>query len=844
MLDAPAPLPVDPVLPAVLAALRSHGSAVLRAEPGAGKTTRVPPALLDAGLAGTRERPGRILVLEPRRVAARAACRRIAEERGWRVGEEVGYQVRFDRRDSAATRILFVTAGVLVQRLQSDPFLDGVAIVVFDEFHERALDLDLAFAMTRRVQREARPELLILAMSATLEVGPLAEALGGAPLVASAGRVFPVAIEHSDAPMVLDGRAAVPRVAAGVRAVLAAGAGDVLAFLPGAGEIRATADLLAPLAERAIDVLPLYGDLSPEEQDRALRRGPRRRVVLATNIAETSLTLDGVEAVVDSGLAREMRFDPAVGIDRLEVVRISRASAAQRAGRAGRQGPGRCLRLWTRADELAMQPFAQPEVRRVDLAWAALQLLAWGERDPAAFPWFEKPSPAALAQAMDLLRALGAADRDGITLAGRRLARLPLHPRLACMVLAGAARGAAAECALVAALLSDRDPLRRPASGPRTSRSDVVDRLEALSTTRSSGGARALFQARDQILSLVERLPESTPRRALSSQATGDAVRFAVLQGFSDRVARRREPGSPRALMVGGRGVRLAPDSAVTAEELFVCVVVDGGGDRPEALVRLASGIDRADLPAARMTTRVVVAFDPTRERAVGHRYELFDDLVLAETEIPAPPADAARVLAEAAQADLDRAFALGADPAAGLLARWGFLAAAMPELALPEPRAALAELLPGLTPGRRAFADLRALDVGEILLGTLSRAQREALDREAPERLAVPSGSAIRVVYAAGQPPVLAARIQELFGLAETPRLAGGRVPVLLHLLAPSGRPQQVTSDLRSFWNGAYKAVRKELAGRYPKHSWPDDPWTARAERRPRRPGGGDTRR
>jgi len=833
------PLPVDAVLPDVISALRRHRAAVLQAEPGAGKTTRVPPALLDAGLAASAEHPGRILVLEPRRVAARAACRRIAEERGWRVGEEVGYQVRFDRRDSVATRILFVTAGVLVQRLQTDPFLEDVAAVIFDEFHERALDLDLAFAMARRVQREARPELLLLAMSATLEVGPLTEALGGAPLIASAGRVYPVAIDYADTPQVLDGRAAPARVAAGVRTLLAAGAGDVLAFLPGAGEIRATAELLAPLAERSIDVLQLYGDLAPEEQDRALRRGLRRRVVLATNIAETSLTLDGVDAVVDSGLAREMRFDPAIGIDRLEIVRISKASAAQRAGRAGRQGPGRCLRLWTRADELAMQPFAQPEVRRVDLAWATLQLLAWGERDPAAFPWFERPSAAALAQALTLLRALGAADEGGIAPEGRRLARLPLHPRLARLVLAGAERGAAAECALVAALLADPDPLRRPAGGPRTSRSDVLDRLEGLSAVRSSGGARAIFQARDQILSLVERMPDagaSKTGRTRNPTETGDAVRFAVLQGFSDRVARRRETGSPRAVMVGGRGVRLAPDSAVTAEELFVCVVVDGGGDRPEALVRLASGVDRADLPAARLTTRVAVAFDAARERVVARRAELFDDLVLAEIEIPAPAEAAARALTEAALADLDRAFGLATEPAAGLLARWEFLAAAMPELALPAPRAALADLLPGLAAGRRAFADLRALDVGEILLGTLSRAQRQGLEREAPERLAVPSGSAIRIAYAAGQPPVLAARIQELFGLAETPRLAGGRVPVLLHLLAPSGRPQQVTSDLASFWNGAYREVKKELAGRYPKHSWPDDPWTATAERRPKR--------
>ncbi len=829
-------LPIDALLPELLEHLRRHGSVVLQAEPGAGKTTRVPPALLASGLCGD----GRVLILEPRRVAARAAARRIADEQGWRLGDTVGYQVRFERRASADTRLLFVTEGVLVQRLQSDPFLDGIAAVVFDEFHERSLYLDLSLAMVRRLQREVRSDLGIVVMSATLETAPLAAFLGGAPVVRSPGRAFPVAIEHVERD---DDRPLPQRVAAGVTRALVAQSGDVLAFLPGAGEIRATGELLTPLDRKGIRVLPLYGDLPAEEQDRALARHAERRVVLATNLAETSVTLDGVSAVVDSGLVREMRFDPGTGIDRLELVRCSRASAAQRAGRAGRQGPGWCLRLWTAAEDLALQPFAQPEVRRVDLAWAALQLLAWGERDLAAFPWFEAPSPAALSEAARLLRALGATDGTGVTSTGRALARLPLHPRLGRLVLAGAVRGVAPECALLAALLSDRDPLRGRVRHRASSRSDLLDRLEDL---QAAAGARQIFQARDQILDLVRRAtPADASQTAagttISSAARGlaaaDAVRQALFAAFSDRLARRRERGSPRALMLGGRGVRLANDSAVTEDELFVAVTVDGGGSHPEALVRLASAVDRGELPAERVTTEVASYFDAGRRRVLARRRELFDgDLLLAETEIPAPLADAGSLLAAAAAQDLETAFALAAPPAATLLARWQFLADAMPELRLPEPTASLREALPTLAEGRRAFADLAALPVPEILLGALDARQRQALEREAPERLRVPSGSELKIEYAADRPPVLAARIQEMFGLRETPRLAGGRVPVLLHLLAPNGRPQQVTTDLASFWDGAYRAVRKELAGRYPKHAWPEDPWTARAERRPQR--------
>jgi ATP-dependent helicase HrpB len=912
-------LPINDVLPQLFATLAAHANAVVVAPPGAGKTTRVPPALLGLG-------PGAVVVLEPRRVAARAAARRIAEERGWRLGSEVGYQVRFDRVAGAATRLLIVTEGILVQRLQADPFLDGVAAVVFDELHERSLDADLALAMARRVQAEVRPDLRLVAMSATLDPGPVAAFLGGCPVVESTGRLHPVEVVHLERQ---DSRPLPRQVAAAVERALVATDGDVLAFLPGVGEIRRTRDALrdagigavipadgrrrersaAPLAtaaaaraaQGAVAVLPLYGDLPGEQQDAALRAGPDRRVVLATNVAETSVTVEGVTAVVDSGLARVLRYDPASGLDRLELVRVSRASADQRAGRAGRLAPGVCFRLWTEHDERGLRPRETPEIARVDLARPALQLLAWGERDLAAFRWLEPPDPAALARARELLALLGAVDAAGITARGRAMARLPVHPRLARLLVEGRRLGRPREAALLAALLAERPPWRRvPREGREgnrgaavvASRSDVVDRLEALGAVahvlragrsgRLSGGldqaenardvaralrkpdrvdettwgrfdpgaARAVFEVRDRLLELIERSggePEAVRRLGGEGKAPPAAVPAdldevlgrALLAAYPDRVARRRDPNSPRGVMAGGRGVRLAAESAVTEAELFVCVDLDAGpgGAGSEALVRLASAVEPEWLPAEWLGEATEVEFDPARERVVARRRTRYRDLVLAEREVSPDPGAAAEVLAAAAAQALDRALPLGESEVSQWLARLRSLAAWMPDLGLPELRDdALRDLLPALCHGRRSFEELRQAPLLDALRGTLTHAQLATLEREAPERLAVPSGSRIRLHYEEGKPPVLAARIQELFGWAETPRVAAGRVPVLLHLLAPNGRPQQVTRDLKSFWQTTYPQVRKELAGRYPKHAWPSDPWTAPPERRPRR--------
>jgi len=838
------PLPIDVVLPELVAALRASPCAVLEAPTGAGKTTRVPPALLDAGLAGA----GSVLMLEPRRLAARAAARRIASERGSEVGGEIGYHVRFDRKAGARTRILVVTEGLLVRYLQDDPFLSGVGVVVFDEFHERSLHVDLALALVRRVQQEARPDLRIVVMSATLRAARIAAWLGGAPVVSSQGRVFPVDVRYLDRE---PDRFVDREVAAGVERALAETDGDVLAFLPGVGEIRRTREALAVMAQRrGVRLHELYGDLPADEQDAVLRPGPQRKVILATNVAETSVTVEGVAAVVDSGLARRSRFDAGVGLDRLELVRISRSSADQRAGRAGRTRSGVCLRLWTEGTQRSMQDEDEPEIRRVDLAGPVLQLLAFGERDPRAFPWFEAPPAAALDSALALLERLGALDARGITDGGRVLARFGAHPRLARLLVEGHRRGAAFDAALAAAMLQERDPfLRSPAQrGARRSDSDVVDRVRALRAfARGGSSPSAPGELNQSAARFVLRAAEELRRDA--ARALGEPARDehdeettmrALVAAWPDRLARRREPGSRRGVMEGGRGVRLAEESGVVDHDLFVCVEMDGGerGERAEALVRQASAVERAWLDPQHMREESGVRFDAATGRVRATRRTTWNGLVLDEVETgQASEEQVARALADAAAEDLPRFLPLDDPETATFLARVRSLRGWIPELRLPEfGDDELRALLPEFARGCRSLADLKRKDLAAFLLEQLPWDQRRALDQDAPERLAVPSGNQIRLEYEPGRPPVLAARIQELFGLAETPRVARGRVRVVVHLLAPNGRPQQVTDDLASFWSNAYFEVRKDLRARYPRHAWPEDPWNAPPERRPRR--------
>jgi ATP-dependent helicase HrpB len=831
-------LPIDAVVPDLLGALRRRPSAVLRAPTGAGKTTRVPPALLDAGLAGG----GRILMLEPRRLAARAAARRMSDERGTRLGDDVGYHVRFDRQAGPHTRVLAVTPGILLRLLQDDPYLESTGAVVFDEFHERGLESDLALGLVRLIQQTVRPELRVVVMSATLAVDAVAAYLDDCPVVASEGRLHPVEIRYEPRPQ---GRPLAEAVAAAVGRLLDRTDGDVLVFLPGLAEIRQAARALDELArEREMVVLPLHGDLPPEQQDAALLPQPRRKVVLATNVAETSVTVEGVTGVVDSGLARVLLYDPSVGLDRLKLTPVSRASADQRAGRAGRTRPGVCVRLWSEVSHRARPEQTEPEIRRVDLAGAVLQLLAAGERDVLRFPWLEPPREATVAQALVLLRRLGAIDDGGVTALGGAMARLPVHPRLGRLLIEGERHGQAGRAALAAALLSERDPFFRgpdapaDAGGHRTL-SDLLDRVEALEEYERGGRgaalnravARFVLRARDQLVRSLR-----TGRAGKSDAPPDEAVLRALLAAFPDRVARRREPGGRRGVMVGGRGVFLASSSGVSEPEMFVCVDVDAS--KTETLVRQASAVQRDWLPPALVSATTEVAFDEQTERVTARRRVRYDDLLLEESPAALPDGEeVALVLCAAASERLGRVLPPD-DSAAGLyLLRLRCLRDWMPELGLPAcDEADLRGLLPWLCPGRRSFEELRRADWLGALQGRLTHQQIQAVEREAPERLEVPSGSRISLKYEPGRPPVLAVRIQEVFGLRDTPRLAGGRVRVLLHLLAPNFRPQQVTDDLASFWANTYPLVRKELRARYPKHAWPDDPLSAPAQRGPKR--------
>ena len=852
------PLPIDAALPELLAALRASGAAILRAPTGAGKTTRVPPAIIDLV-------PGTIVMLEPRRVAARAAARRMAHEDRSPLGERFGYQVRFDRKAGPRTRVLVVTPGILLRMLHDNPFLEGISCVVFDEFHERGLDADLALGMVKLIRENVRPDLMAVVMSATIDPGPASAYFGNCPVVDSAGRSFPVEVKYrprrSDTPVSL-------AVANAVREALDETDGDVLAFLPGLREIRQTADELGhlrnpvsawetgffepketrfPKQKPGFEILPLHGDLPPEQQDRALQKLDGRKVVLATNVAETSVTVDGVTVVIDSGLARQMEFEPSVGMDRLRLVPISRASADQRAGRAGRTQPGICIRLWDEPGHRSRSEQTEPEIRRVDLCGAILHLLALGEADVGKFPWLDPPRAEAVQQSLRLLEQLELLEAGSLTELGQAAARLPVHPRLARLLLEGQRLGIAHRAALAAALLSERDPfLRDFDSGPRSAPStdsDLLDRVEAMEAfertkrldsplgTLHRGGAFAVLEARDQ---LVRLLATQSPGMAIPGQA--DALLRAVFAAYPDRLARRREPHSTRALMLGGRGVKLAPTSGVVEPELFVCVDVEAGG--VDSFVRMASGVKRDWLPANRITSKIEVEFDDQTERLAARKRIRFDDLILEESNAHiADEAEAARVLAVAAAERLEKVLPPADSEAGRFRARVRCLRSWLPESNLPAFDAAdLLGLLEHLARGRRSLAELRTGPWLDLLKGQLSFEQSRLLDREAPDQLAVPSGSLIRIDYEEGRPPILAARIQELFGLTETPRVAGGRVKVLLHLLAPNHRPQQVTDDLASFWANAYQQLRKELRGRYPKHSWPEDPLTAEAIRGPRR--------
>lgn len=826
-----APLPIDPVLPLVAEALAGSGIAVLQAPPGAGKTTRVPLALLDAGWLGSR----RVIMLEPRRLAARAAARRMAQTLGEEVGGTVGYRIRHETRVGPATRVEVVTEGILTRMLLSDPGLEPAGAVIFDEFHERSLHGDLGLALALQSREVLRPDLRILVMSATLDGEAVAGLLHGAPVVASPGRSYPVETRYGP-PRPEAGLEAA--TAAGVRSILPEADGDVLVFLPGAGEIRRVESLLAGLDA---EVVPLYGNLPPEAQDRAIRPHPagRRKVVLATSIAETSLTIEGVRVVVDSGWSRVPRYSPRTGMTRLATVRVSADSAEQRRGRAGREGPGLCLRLWSPHEQGGLLPRARPEILEADLAPLALDLAAAGVSDPAELAWLDPPPDAAYAEACSLLGQLGALDRTGrITPHGRTMSRLTLHPRLSHMVLQGLNLGAGDEACDLAALLSERDVLRR---GGGVHEADVRLRLDLLrgNVERAGVDQDALRRAR-----VEARVCRGSPVvRHGRGGKTGPGVGVLLSFAYPDRIAQRRPGYGPagRYRLRNGIGATLDPQALAREEYLAVAELE---GRARDGRILLAAPLTLEDVEryfAADLVEEQEVVWDRSSAAVAARRRVRLGAIVLREAALARP--DAGLVTAALLQGIREAGVAvLPWGPATrGLQARAAFAAgieAGWPDLSDQALTGSLEEWLGPWLAGIRRLGELSRVDLRAALRARLGPQRASRLEVIAPAHVTVPSGSQVPVDYSEPGTPVLAVRLQEIFGWTEAPRVGGGKVPLTLHLLSPALRPVQVTRDLAGFWRSTYFEVRKDLKGRYPRHYWPEDPLTAEPTRRAK-PGG-----
>ena len=812
------PLPIDPTLPALLAALQAHGQAVLQAEPGAGKTTRVPVALLQAN----PQAHGEIWVVEPRRMAALLAARHVAEELGEKPGGTVGYRVRLDERVGPGTRIVYATDGLLLRRLLADPQLRGVDAVILDEFHERRLVGDLLALLLRRLRRTTRPELRLLVMSATLDTAAVAAWLDGAPVLQASGRQFPVAVEFA---ATLDQRPLEDQVAAAVRRLLAEQLdGDVLVFLPGAAEIRRCERALAGVAQQHdLALRPLHGSLPIDEQERAIAPERQRKIVLATNIAETSVTLPRVVAVVDTGLARVAKHAVWSGLPSLQLARISQASATQRAGRAGRVRAGRCLRLYTQHDHDTRPAFDVPEIKRADLAEALLTLRAL-DVPPGEERWLTPPEPQQVSQGLELLAQLGALDGTRVTPRGREMLQLPLPPRLARLVLAAAERGLAEEGCTLAAILAEGAPRLDGEVGVQAAHghSDLVVLLEQQRRRRDGQVDQVARQLRGQLRT-----------RGALTLAKDDALGLAVLAAFGDRLARRRQTGSLDVELAGGWPAKLDARSHVTEPEWLVAVDAEERRDGKGAttVVRLAQGIEPSwllDLFADQVETHARLTWSPQRGRVLAEERLLYRGLVLDASVGPAAPSpEAAALLLEQVNA-AGLAAVADADALERLGQRLAF-ARTQAGVALPELPALLAASVAELCAARTSLADVRAADLFGILRRQIAaglNGQGQALlDAAAPEHAVLPGGRKVKIHYAPNQPPWLESRLQDFFGQADGPKVAGGQVAVVLHLLAPNMRPVQLTSDLAGFWTRHYPAVKKELQRRYPRHAWPEDP-------------------
>jgi ATP-dependent helicase HrpB len=837
-------LPIDVVLPELTALLQRGAPLVLEAPPGAGKTTRVPWAIHQAF------GDGEVIVAEPRRLAARLTATRVASERGQRLGDIVGYNVRFEDVGGPSTRIRYVTEGVLLRRLLADPGLSGVTQVVLDEFHERSLLSDVLLLLLQRL-RERRPELGLTVMSATLDAEPVAELLG-AERVRSEGRMFPLSIEHLPA---VDDRPLEKQVVSAVRSALGRDDGDVLVFLPGSAEIRRALSALEPLAaEHQLLVLPLHGDLPIAEQARAVEPAAQRKVVLSTNVAETSVTIDGVTTVVDSGLARLASHSPWSGLPTLTTGKISKAAAIQRAGRAGRTRAGLVLRLYTKGDFESRREHELPEVARADLSEALLALAGAGVSRPRELRWLTPPPEAALSHAESLLRWLSAVTPQGeLSTLGRRLLELPLHPRLGRIVTRGEELGVRAEACLAAALLSERDirsdarlqlgPGRKKelgVSGP----CDVLELMARFAEAeavnfRADGVRRAGLDVR------TVQSVETTRRKLLAGakqraprpddpDALDAATRRALLSGFPDRVAKRRRAGLAEVVFAEGGSAKLSETSVVHEGELLAAVSAEerSWSGRPQVEVRLATCIE-ADWLLSDFGDHIgmqdELAFNPDSERVERREGMAYGAILLDETRSPASPSSAASQLLFEAARSRGLFAALASEGWASLVARVSLLREHFPELELPELQAELgAEGARRLCEGHVSFAELRALDPAQELEQSLGGPIQRLLATETPKAMQLPGGRRAEIHYEPGKPPWLESRLQDFFGMRSTPRICRDRVPLTLHLLAPNGRAQQVTSDLLGFWDRHYAAVRRELMRKYPRHPWPEDPKTA----------------
>lgn len=813
-------LPIDPLLPEIREHLRHAPNLVIEAPPGAGKTTRVPPALLELF-------KGEILVLEPRRLAARLAARRVASELGERLGQTAGYRVRFENATGERTRITFMTEGVLTRRLLSDAALRGIDAVVLDEFHERHLEGDLALALLRRLQKTSRPELRLIVMSATMDTAPIAAYLGGCAVARSEGRQFDVSIAYTPA------SAAAPedQVAAAVETLVRdQNEGDILVFLPGAAEIRRASRACEKIAGRAnLLVLPLHGDLPPAEQDRAIQPAACRKVILSTNVAESSVTIEGVTAVVDSGLARVASQSSWSGLPRLAVSRISRASATQRAGRAGRTAPGRVIRLYSLEDFARRPEHDTPEIARAELSQFVLALAAMGIAQPAALDWLEPPPPAALEAAVELLAALGAVDRSGLLTAdGRDMIRMPVHPRLARLVLEAARRGARDQGSAAAALLSSG--ARLAAAPGHAGPSDLFALLDAEWDRGAGGSACASGVNRAFLAACYAELRRLAPRGHAKPSAD-EPLLLAALAAFPDRVARRRR-GDELALSNGGSAI-LAASSSVRTGEFLVAIDIEERSEHGLPLVRLASAIEPEwllDMFPERIRERRALEWNRAAGRVEALSALAYHELTIEESRgVPRDEDEPWRLLAERALEAGPARFA-DLDELSAFLDRVAFAArySAVPELTEEDVQSALVSLATGL----RSFAELKEAASGGGLLRALESRLPPGgvatLNQVAPARLRLPGGRQVPVVYPRGQAPSVAAKLQEFFGMEETPRVARGEVPLVIQLLAPSNRPVQTTTDLAGFWRRLYPEIRRELGRRYPRHRWPEDPLSA----------------